>query len=548
MSSRVRSLVIALTVIFVLLAVAAVLDFFAFGGIWSGLGYALWSWQYQALMSFWAPLVLALLAALVLAGFLVRSRAIRRQGGYPERDRADHLEAVGWLWALGISLLATLAFTVFLYLQDGSRKIALLKQAQVEAIASPIPLADKRRLPMIVAKQALDLRYARPNYRLTDLHLTRSCSGEWSWTMIQTPKRNWARKTGGVVAISAQQGRGDQIQTANASFKYGPGLHVRDGLIFRLRRKLGLGVSSPETIGAIDCQGKPVLISPIMKWKRAGTTRFSYQAGVALTYPSGKIDYFTLPQAARNPFLARSARIISPQQALSVSESYRYLRGRQNQSRGILGFIAKGDQKQRLDVMNTGDQNPQPYLLQSKNGQVYWVTMMRPYRSGRALGGIMYTNSVTGRSFMWRSPQKPVIGPDAVMNFPDIQTPYINTAKLRGTEPRLFLDQTGKLRYVVSLTTPDRRRVVAAVAVDSLTGEPTALFHYQRDPKAEEKLTRFIETGQVPPDTSLQAEEITPSGSGEKTGGLSTRPLSPAQMQLLLEACRKDPACKKSLF
>ena len=545
-------------VVAVILFVPLMIDYLVFGGFWTGVSYSLWSWQAHWKLAFWLPLVIFVCGLLMGTRYWLKAFDQRDQGNY---SKARTTQSTGWLCFM-LGVVFTIASSVTLiYLQDGSRKMAVLKQAKITRIDQPIAINDKRRLPLVVAKQAAQLRYNRPNYRLTDIHLVKDCSGQWVWSMVQTPKRNWMRSTGGLVQISAENASADarSVKVVNTNFKYGPEMHVRDGLTYQLRKKIGRDISSPETVAFVDCSGRPGLLSPIMKLQNAGSTRFMSQVGVAVTRPGGEISSFTMAEASKTAWLAATGRIVASQQATAVAESYRYVNGRSNQSLGILGFINKGDQKGRYDTMDTGDQNSQPYLLQGINGQSYWVTMLRPYRSGRALGGIIYTNSVSGKSMLWLSPvdkegvgTASVIGPDAAMGFSDIQTPYINTARLVSTEPRLFVSQEGKLSYVVALSTRDYRRVVAAVAVDSLTGEPTALFNYQRNPQAEQQLGQFIKSGKPPEGTSLRGQAdtglSTEAAPKSTSPSLTSAPLTPLQLQVLMEACKQSKACSRQLL
>ena len=559
--STILKWIICLAFILGLLAVA---DYLIFGGSYTGMTYSLWAWQAHWKWAFWAPVIIFCCGLGPAIYFWRKSVALKWRGKHSESAGAW---VAGWIGIIIVVVFSLISLIALLYLQDGSRQMALLKQAKVQRISEPVAIQDQRRLPFVVAKTAANLRYNRPNYHLTDAHLVRSCSGEWMWSMIQTPKRNWLRSTGGIVQISAQSAAAGarEVKVVTQSFKYGPGMRVRDSLTYQIRKQLGRDIDVPETVGFIDCAGQPRLLSPVMKWNNAGSTRFKSQAGVAVTRPDGNIKYYSLAAAQANPGLVKTGRLIASQQATAAAESYRYINGRQNQSGGLLGFINKGDQQGRYEVLKTSDKNTQPYLLQGADGQAYWVTMLRPYRSGKALGGIMYTNSVSGISKLWLAPvdksgvgTSSVIGPDAAMGFTDIQTPYINTARLQSTEPRLFLSSEGKLSYIVNLATSDSRRVVAAVAVDSLTGDPLALFNYQRDSNAEQKLKEYLANGKIPDGTSLQGDAgtgITPSqpedGPGSKSKNmpqLTSSPLTPSQLSALLAACQKDKICRQQLL
>lgn len=342
--------------------------------------------------------------------------------------------------------------------------------------------------------------------------------------MIQTPRRKIGGQTGGVIEIDAEQNQVKEIRTANQLFKYGPNMGVRDGILYQARSKLNRSLSLPSSFGIIGCDGKPYIIAPLMSWRKAGVSRYKSQTGVLVINGQGAIKAYDMDAAKSNPLLRQSGRIVSPEQALWVAESYRYKLGRQNQSRGLMGFIAPGQQKDRLDPLETSPKAAQPYLAEGPSGRPLWVTLMQPYRSGKGAAALLYIDAESGKGMIYRTANRMIISPDEARKAGYEQRAQMGLRAAKAGESHLLLDGQGRASYLVSLTNPRKSAVTGTVLVDGTDGEAN-------------KREAATENSKVDPQV----------GQKQGTSGRVTE-LSLKELEILLAACRKDTACRDKLL
>jgi hypothetical protein len=530
----------------------------ALGGFTTGPVRWLYAWPHGSYLGFWVPFWIGVTVLVFTAIATVTSDT-------------KGPSILGW----GVSLAMAfwlVASVPFLYYAHGSAAMAVLKDARVVKVSDPIRLNDRRRLPQEVAARIADQRFNRPNYNLTDGHLIKDCHGDWTWTFIQTPRRTWKRNTGGIVQISAQDASAnltdvkqypDPKNTAlykSFKFKFGPNMKVKDGIEYQVRKHIAFDANVTEYLGVIGCDNKPLILAPYLVKKKSGEVRHDVFGGVAVVHAEGKIERLNPADAAKR--FGFTGHLFPEKLALAIADSYRYLHGRGNQKNN---FLDRGDHQDQFDVIDTGD-NSQPYLLEGADGVAYWVTMLKPHRSGKALGAIMYTNAVTGKTQVWWAPAGgDFVAPDAALEMADdIQTPYINTRQFVALEPHISFNEDGEMRYIISLANTNLRHVVAAVAINATTGETEALFHYQRDPLAESKLIEYLKTGKPPAGTALQGtgadtgiQGADPAAAAAPAAGVTALPpaatgvgmqISAAQMQILLDACKRDKRCAEKVL
>lgn len=474
------------------------------------------------------------------------------------------LSVVAWLAVIGLGQI---------HKADHARS-DLLKSSKVEKTPTFLQVTDKRRVPKVVADEIAATRFNRPGFSLTDGHLARNCAGEWVWTYIQTPKRTWKRNTGGIVQVSAEHVSAPvkQFPTpgteeyASFKFKVGPNMKLTDGATWRFRSDVDLYSEVNEWIGVIPCKGEPYIISPVIKYEGGGVKHPTW-AGVVILRPNGSFKSLTPQQAQQNPDIARTGHIYPETLARQVAESYKYVNGVKNQ---YGGWWHRGDHKDVFLVQDDGS-NPQPYLLEGADGRSYWVTMMSPWKSGRSLGAIMYTDAVSGKSKVWWAPpgRTFIDNSRALSVARSLSLPGINFTDFQAVEPHPIITKGGKLYYLVSIVPNSNSNVSKAVVVDAELASITALFDYETDGNAEDAIKQFLETGEIPEGYARRSVGTGPAlpqkpGQGEKPQPTPATPVSPspstpgspgvgvqltpAQTELLLRTCRKDPACRKQVL
>ena len=107
------------------------------------------------------------------------------------------------------------------------------------------------------------------------------------------------------------------------------------------------------------------------------------------------------------------------------------------------------------------------------------------------------------------------------MDFGD-ETP--GSGNFRVVEPRPVFVK-GRLVYLSSIIPNSANAVSKTVIVDAETNKLVALFDNDRDPQAEEKTLRYIQTGEVP-DEAAAPTGSTGTGATATTPGTTTTPSS----------------------
>ena len=220
--------------------------------------------------------------------------------------------------------------------------------------------------------------------------------------------------------------------------------------------------------------------------------------GVFVVAPDGKIEDLEPEEAARRPELARTGRIFPDTQARRIQDAYQYKGGLWN------AWFVHEDQTRITDT----EINRQPYLVDfGEDGLgTQWVTVAEPYGRAFAASAIFLTDATTGRTRIWRVPARTSLSGNrrAIQAVKAVSIPGIDfgdetpgSGNFRVVEPRpVFVD--GRLVYLTSIIPNSANAVSKTVIVDAETNKLVAIFDNDRDPQAEEKTLRYIETGEVP--------------------------------------------------
>ena len=152
--------------------------------------------------------------------------------------------------------------------------------------------------------------------------------------------------------------------------------------------------------------------------------------------------------------------------------------------------------------------NRQPYLVDFGDDGLgtQWVSVAEPYGRAFAASAIFLTDATTGRTRIWRVPERTSLSGNrrAIQAVKAVSIPGIDfgdetpgSGNFRVVEPRpVFVD--GRLVYLTSIIPNSANAVSKTVIVDAETNKLVAIFDNDRDPQAEEKTLRYIETGEVP--------------------------------------------------
>ena len=114
------------------------------------------------------------------------------------------------------------------------------------------------------------------------------------------------------------------------------------------------------------------------------------------------------------------------------------------------------------------------------------------------------------------------------------------SGNFRVVEPRpVFVD--GRVVYLTSIIPNSANAVSKTVVVDAETNKLVAIFDNDRDPQAEEKTLRYVETGEIPDDAEApgsapqDADEAEGEQQQDGTGTTSTTPADPEDVERRLD-------------
>ena len=337
-----------------------------------------------------------------------------------------------------------------------------------------------RLVPREVAERVLTGSFNSSTERLQEPRVTNTPDG-LQWSSIRTPEgvvRRYTKQGGGLMLQNAQSlsRRYDQI---NAEFKYAPGLAIFDSLTWQLReRKLLVDLAEP--VGILATDGKtPLILVPYVKYKGFPIRR-PVLGGAFLVHPGpeGKIEDFTPAEAAKNPAIAASGRLVPDTLARRWHDAYA-LRG------GIWNFLFLHNNQTK--IVDT-ELNRQPYLLQGPSGKNFWVSVAEPYGSSAATNAVFVTDSTTGKTSIWKVPGTEGLTGNAraLKVAQSVAIPGVtfrnadprlagSTGSHRAVEPRPVFVK-GKLYFVVSVIPDNAESVTKTVVIDATTNRAVKVF------------------------------------------------------------------------
>lgn len=376
-----------------------------------------------------------------------------------------------------------------------------------------------RLVPREVAERVLTGSFNSSTERLDEPRVINTPEG-LQWSSIRTPEglvRRYTKKGGGLMIQDAQSlsRRFDQI---DAEFKYAPGLAIFDSLTWQLReRKLLVDLADP--VGILDAKGKPLILVPYVKYKGFPIRR-PVLGGAFLVHPGsdGKVEDLSPEEAAKNPAIAASGRLVPDTLARREHDSYA-LRG------GIWNYLfLHNDQTKIVDT----ELNRQPYLLQGNGGKNYWVSVAEPYGRAAATNAVFVTDSTTGKTSVWRVPgEEGLTGNARAIRVTQSEAiPGVNfgsgdarlgggTGSHRAVEPRPVFVK-GKLYFVVSVIPNNAESVTKTVVINATTNRVVRVFDTNID--GLNKTLEFLKTGETDADGAATGTESDPAtGSPDAT-------------------------------
>ncbi|HEV7804561.1 MAG TPA: hypothetical protein VGO80_01970 [Solirubrobacteraceae bacterium] len=472
--------------------------------MWHGLAMFLWTSPFV-----WLPPL-----ALLLVGAILLRRSQRSWATL--EDLRTGVRPPSWLVAFPAG-----AFLLFVVAASFTKPLverAIVKHTTYEAIPG-LPANGKVRLvPREVAEQNAASAFNSPTETLTNFRIVNTSRG-LQWTALRTPQgvfRVFTKKSKGLVELDAQN-TARSLRQIDAELKIAPGLQITDNLRWQLLKRRFL-ISLEEPVG-IETKAGPRLLVPYLEYKGL-LIRRPVLGGVFVVAPDGTIEDLEPEQAARRTDLAVSGRVFPDTQARRVQDAYQYKRGLWN------AWFVHEDQTR----INDTEINRQPYLVDFGAGGLglQWVTVAEPYGRAFAASAIFLTDAVTGRTRIWRVPERRSLSGNvrAIQAVKAVSIPGIDfgdaatgSGNFRVVEPRPVFVKN-HLVYLTSIIPNSANAVSKTVIVDAETNKLVAIFDNDRDPEAERKTLRYIETGEIP-------DEAVASGAAPATGTTTTPGTTP---------------------
>ncbi|MDQ3675225.1 MAG: hypothetical protein M3401_00250 [Actinomycetota bacterium] len=471
-------------------------------------------------MFFWtAPIVwLPPLLALAVGGVLFRRS---RRSWTTLEDLRSGVRPPAWLIAFPV--LAFVLFVLGAALNEPLVGKAIVGATNYEEIDGLPAGGQVRIVPREVAEQNASSAFNSPTETLTNFRIVKTPDG-LSWTALRTPQgafRIFSKKSQGLVELDAQQ-TARSLRQVDAELEVAPGLQITDNLRWRLLKQRLL-IKLEEPVG-IETPDGPRILVPYLEYK-GFLVRRPVLGGVFVVSPNGDIEDLEPEEAARRPELAGTGRIFPDTQARRVQDAYQYKRGVWN------AWFVHEDQTRITDT----ETNKQPYLVDFGGALgTQWVTVAEPYGRAFAASAIFLTDARTGKTRIWRVPPRTSLAGNrrAIQAVKAVSIPGIDfgdsgsapggSGNFKVVEPRPVFVRS-RLVYLTSIIPNSANAVSKTVVVDAATSKLVAIFDNDRDPQAEDKTQRYIETGDIPDEAAPAGADTQapdqPAGGAGGTGG-----------------------------
>jgi hypothetical protein len=469
-----------------------------------------------------------------------RRRSLRPRLPTPRVDREALRGSRGVGVVLGLAFLAFLAGSIA---RGPLTAAALYADTRFEEIPGLPADGNVRIVPRDVAEVSAASGFNSPTERLSNFAIVNTRDG-LEWTALRTPNglvRTFTKKSQGLASLDASSSA-RQLELTDAEFQVAPGLRVTDSLRWRLlKRRFLIDLADPVAIR--DERDQPRILVPYISY-RGFLTRRPQLGGAFLVAPDGTIEDLSPEEARRRPEIARSGRLFPPTLARQLQDAYAYKNGIWNRL-----FI----HEEQTQISDT-EANPQPYLIDFGERGLKWVTVAEPYGRAFAVNAIFLTDAATGRTQIWRVPRNRSLSGNrrALQTVRSLTIPgvvFAGDGAARGAgggfrvvEPRpVFVE--GQLVYLVSIIPEQGTSISKTVVIDAARNQQVAIFDNDSDPRADEKIARYLQTGEVPADdaaqegaeqpadTTEETEQPTPAGDGDGGRG----PATPAEVRRQLD-------------
>lgn len=466
----------------------------------------------------------------------------RRRLELPKLDlsrRIDLQSLPGGSGLIAIPALAGVAFIAGSIAVEPLTSYALFRDTRYQDVSGLPSGGLVRVVPKDVAEQSASGGFNSPTEQLSHFSIVRTPEG-LEWTALRTPNstiRTFTRKSQGMATLDAGSSA-RELELTDAEFDVAPGLLVTDNLRWQLlKRRYLIDLADPVAIGGED--GEPQILVPYIEY-RGFPTRRPHLGGVFVVAPDGTIEDLSPEEARQRPDIAGSGRLFPPTLAREIQDAYAYKNGIWNKL-----FL----HEEQTNVTDTED-NPQPYLIDFGDEGVKWVTVAEPYGRAFAVNAIFLTDAVTGETNIWSVPKGQSLSGNrrALQTVRSLTIPGVVFAddgirsggggRFRVVEPRpVFVND--ELVYLVSIIPEQANSISKTVVIDASENKQLAIFDNDSDRRADEKIARYLATGELPEDARGGETDEIPVADDEPSaadgGSGSSRPADDVEVRRQLD-------------
>jgi hypothetical protein len=388
-----------------------------------------------------------------------------------------------------------------------------------------------RIMPKGVAEVLARNGFASPTETLENAHIINSDSG-LIWTFGQSPDGSFRRitkKTAGSASLLAKKTTRD-LKLYEEEFQVAPGHLWSDSVTWKAYKK-NFFTDVAESIYIPGKDGGRILV-PYVAYE-GFLVKVPVLGGAYLISPDGKLEDLTPEEAASNPYVKSISRLFPSTLARRVQDSFIYVDGIWNRiftHREILTV------KDRVD-----EGNVQPHFS-IINDQGTWVSVGEPWGRSDAVSGVFLTDAITGKTSLWRAKEDAGLtssrrAQDATESLA-IPGVSFRAGDFKAIEPRaVFRDK--KLYFLVSIVPRASSTVSKSVIIEPATNKAVAVFSHSDDPRADEKLTRYL-LGKT---TSNDLEVVNKKDKNIKNSNLSAE-----ERSLIKDLLKKNREERESLL
>jgi hypothetical protein len=430
----------------------------------------------------------------------------------------------------GVGVIAGLAFVSFVLgaaFKAPLTNRAIYNNTEYASIGGLPEGGVVRLMPQEVAVQIASSGFNSPTEKLTDFRSVVTPEGV-AWTAFRTPDgafRIFSKKSQGLVTLNAESTE-RRVKQSDAELEVAPGQLLTDNLRWRLLKRHYL-IDLANPVGALDPQGRPIMIVPYVSYK-GWLIRRPVLGGVFVVHPDGEIEDLSPDEARKRAEITSTGRLFPDTLARRIQDAYAYKRGIWNR------FVLHEEQTQISDT----ESNQQPYLIDFGERGVKWVTVAEPYGQAFAANAIFLTDTVTGETEIWRVPRDASLSGNrrAVQTVRSVSIPGVVFAgegasgtggRFKVVEPRPVFVR-GRLMYLVSVIPENGNSVSKSVVVDAARNKVVAIFDNDTDPSADQATLRYLATGELDRD-AVPGQESGTQGATDQPATSPTRDRRPSR-------------------